>query len=51
MFLIEFIQTGMAALGLGTYGAHAFKPKNPTYKDVIFIQLPIPQLFLIFSFS
>ncbi|KAK1370549.1 transmembrane protein 256-like [Heracleum sosnowskyi] len=23
----------MAALGLGTYGAHVFKPKNPTYKD------------------
>lgn len=31
-----YTQTGMAALGLGTYGAHAFKPKNPTYKDVIF---------------
>ncbi|KAK1389137.1 transmembrane protein 256-like [Heracleum sosnowskyi] len=26
--------SGMAALGLGTYGAHVFKPKNPTYKDV-----------------
>ncbi|KAH0983956.1 hypothetical protein GBA52_011133 [Prunus armeniaca] len=26
--------SGMAALGLGTYGAHGFKPENPTYKDV-----------------
>ncbi|KAL5729706.1 hypothetical protein ACHQM5_002616 [Ranunculus cassubicifolius] len=26
--------SGVAALGLGTYGAHMFKPKNPTYKDV-----------------
>ncbi|CAK7349103.1 unnamed protein product [Dovyalis caffra] len=27
-------QTGVAALGLGTYGAHVFKPQNPTYKEV-----------------
>ncbi|PIA58198.1 hypothetical protein AQUCO_00500257v1 [Aquilegia coerulea] len=26
--------SGVAALGLGTYGAHVFKPNNPTYKDV-----------------
>ncbi|PWA95203.1 transmembrane protein 256 [Artemisia annua] len=26
--------SGMAALGLGTYGAHGFKPTNPTYKEV-----------------
>lgn len=26
--------SGVAALGLGTYGAHAFKPQNPAYKDV-----------------
>ncbi|CAH9100781.1 unnamed protein product [Cuscuta epithymum] len=26
--------SGVAALGLGTYGAHGFKPKNPTYKEV-----------------
>ncbi|KAI3789415.1 hypothetical protein L2E82_02210 [Cichorium intybus] len=26
--------SGMAALGLGTYGAHGFKPKNPSYKEV-----------------
>ncbi|XP_022885945.1 transmembrane protein 256 homolog isoform X2 [Olea europaea var. sylvestris] len=26
--------SGIAALGLGTYGAHAFKPKNPSYKEV-----------------
>ncbi|KAJ7960257.1 Transmembrane protein [Quillaja saponaria] len=26
--------SGMAALGLGTYGAHGFKPKNHTYKEV-----------------
>ncbi|CAJ2653636.1 unnamed protein product [Trifolium pratense] len=26
--------SGVAALGLGTYGAHFFKPQNPTYKDV-----------------
>ncbi|KAL8260681.1 hypothetical protein R6Q59_028634 [Mikania micrantha] len=26
--------SGMAALGLGTYGAHAFKPTNPSYKEV-----------------
>ncbi|KAJ7964706.1 Transmembrane protein [Quillaja saponaria] len=26
--------SGMVALGLGTYGAHGFKPKNPTYKEV-----------------
>ncbi|CAF2158136.1 BnaA07g04500D [Brassica napus] len=26
--------SGMAALGLGTYGAHVFKPENPSYKQV-----------------
>ncbi|EOA31713.1 hypothetical protein CARUB_v10014921mg [Capsella rubella] len=26
--------SGMAALGLGTYGAHGFKPENPSYKQV-----------------
>ncbi|XP_031489554.1 uncharacterized protein LOC116257079 [Nymphaea colorata] len=26
--------SGVAALGLGTYGAHVFKPKNPAYKEV-----------------
>ncbi|KAK4484305.1 hypothetical protein RD792_006882 [Penstemon davidsonii] len=26
--------SGVAALGLGTYGAHGFKPKNPSYKEV-----------------
>lgn len=26
--------TGVAALGLGTYGAHMFRPKNPAYKEV-----------------
>ncbi|XP_071691842.1 uncharacterized protein [Rutidosis leptorrhynchoides] len=26
--------SGMAALGLGTYGAHGFKPSNPSYKEV-----------------
>ncbi|KAM0017177.1 hypothetical protein Hdeb2414_s0027g00685101 [Helianthus debilis subsp. tardiflorus] len=26
--------SGMAALGLGTYGAHGFKPTNPSYKEV-----------------
>eukprot|EP01018_Ginkgo_biloba_P003771 Gb_15001 [translate_table: standard] len=26
--------SGVAALGLGTYGAHMFKPANSTYKDV-----------------
>ncbi|GKV43106.1 hypothetical protein SLEP1_g50440 [Rubroshorea leprosula] len=26
--------SGVAALGLGTYGAHGFKPQNPTYKEV-----------------
>ncbi|KAL0926591.1 hypothetical protein M5K25_002830 [Dendrobium thyrsiflorum] len=26
--------SGVAALGLGTYGAHVFKPKNLAYKDV-----------------
>ncbi|XP_031390389.1 uncharacterized protein LOC116202893 isoform X1 [Punica granatum] len=25
---------GVAALGLGTYGAHVFRPKNPAYKEV-----------------
>ncbi|KAI3986816.1 hypothetical protein MKX01_039790 [Papaver californicum] len=24
--------SGMAALGLGTYGAHGFKPKNPVWQ-------------------
>nr|XP_025609002.1 transmembrane protein 256 homolog isoform X1 [Arachis hypogaea] len=28
--------SGVAALGLGTYGAHFFKPQNPSYKDVSF---------------
>eukprot|EP00262_Sarcandra_glabra_P005690 TRINITY_DN17457_c0_g1_i1.p1 TRINITY_DN17457_c0_g1~~TRINITY_DN17457_c0_g1_i1.p1 ORF type:complete len:112 (+),score=21.81 TRINITY_DN17457_c0_g1_i1:37-372(+) len=26
--------SGVAALGLGTYGAHMFKPKNPSYNQV-----------------
>ncbi|XP_050208024.1 uncharacterized protein LOC126657393 [Mercurialis annua] len=26
--------SGVAALGLGTYGAHLFKPQNPAYKEV-----------------
>ncbi|KAK8953331.1 hypothetical protein KSP40_PGU009631 [Platanthera guangdongensis] len=26
--------SGVAALGLGTYGAHVFKPTNLAYKDV-----------------
>ncbi|KAL6506771.1 hypothetical protein OROHE_022208 [Orobanche hederae] len=26
--------SGVAALGLGTYGSHGFKPKNPSYKEV-----------------
>ncbi|MCL7031747.1 hypothetical protein MKW94_019691 [Papaver nudicaule] len=26
--------SGMAAVGLGAYGAHGFKPKNLAYKDV-----------------
>ncbi|XP_020525833.1 transmembrane protein 256 homolog isoform X5 [Amborella trichopoda] len=26
--------SGVAALGLGTYGAHVFQPHNPAYKDV-----------------
>ncbi|KAL6975598.1 hypothetical protein U1Q18_024390 [Sarracenia purpurea var. burkii] len=26
--------SGIAALGLGSYGAHGFKPQNPTYKEV-----------------
>ncbi|KAG5551573.1 hypothetical protein RHGRI_009845 [Rhododendron griersonianum] len=26
--------SGISALGLGTYSAHGFKPKNPTYKEV-----------------
>jgi hypothetical protein len=37
----------MAALGLGTYGAHGFKPKDPTYKEVIFA-LSVAFLFLNF---
>lgn len=28
------IHTGVAALGLGTYGAHVFKPQNPSYREV-----------------
>ncbi|TKY56984.1 hypothetical protein E2542_SST21430 [Spatholobus suberectus] len=26
--------SGVVALGLGTYGAHVFKPQDPAYKDV-----------------
>ncbi|KAJ4730184.1 hypothetical protein OWV82_002854 [Melia azedarach] len=26
--------SGVAALGLGTYGAHGFRPQNPTFKEV-----------------
>ncbi|KAH9745186.1 hypothetical protein KPL70_003967 [Citrus sinensis] len=26
--------SGVAALGLGTYGAHGFKPQNPSFKEV-----------------
>ncbi|KAF9669616.1 hypothetical protein SADUNF_Sadunf14G0125900 [Salix dunnii] len=25
--------SGVAAVGLGSYGAHGFKPQNPTYKE------------------
>lgn len=40
----------MAALGLGTYGAHGFKPKNPSYKDVIFLSFKFNfTLFFIFN--
>lgn len=35
---LQFL-TGVAALGLGTYGAHGFKPKNPSYKEVNFFLL------------
>ena len=34
MIILMFDMTGMAALGLGTYGAHGFKPTNATYKEV-----------------
>ncbi|KAJ8484879.1 hypothetical protein OPV22_017364 [Ensete ventricosum] len=26
--------SGVAAIGLGTYGAHGFKPNNPSFKEV-----------------
>ncbi|EPS63049.1 hypothetical protein M569_11738, partial [Genlisea aurea] len=26
--------SGVAAVGLGAYGTHGFKPKNPAYKEV-----------------
>ncbi|CAL4935980.1 unnamed protein product [Urochloa decumbens] len=26
--------SGVAALGLGTYGSHMFRPENPKYKEV-----------------
>ncbi|KAF7832289.1 transmembrane protein 256-like protein [Senna tora] len=26
--------SGVAALGLGTYGAHGFRPENPFYREV-----------------
>ncbi|PON88489.1 Transmembrane protein [Trema orientale] len=26
--------SGVAAVGLGAYGAHAFKPQNPAYREV-----------------
>uniref|UniRef100_A0A453LT10 Uncharacterized protein n=1 Tax=Aegilops tauschii subsp. strangulata TaxID=200361 RepID=A0A453LT10_AEGTS len=26
--------SGVAALGLGTYGAHMFRPQNPRYKEI-----------------
>ncbi|XP_051178282.1 uncharacterized protein [Lolium perenne] len=26
--------SGVAALGLGTYGAHMFRPENPRYKEI-----------------
>lgn len=26
--------SGVAAIGLGTYGAHGFRPKNPSYNEV-----------------
>ena len=45
--LFDWVKTGMAALGLGTYGAHVFKPKNPTYKEVIF---PLSIAFLFINF-
>ncbi|XP_062209031.1 uncharacterized protein LOC133910774 [Phragmites australis] len=30
----DAVAQGVAALGLGTYGAHMFRPKNPAYKEV-----------------
>ncbi|PRQ30654.1 hypothetical protein RchiOBHm_Chr5g0026981 [Rosa chinensis] len=32
--------SGMAAFGLGIYGADGFKPKNPAYKEKTFQTLP-----------
>ncbi|KAH9793625.1 hypothetical protein KPL71_004591 [Citrus sinensis] len=32
--IVILLETGVAALGLGTYGAHGFKPQNPTFKEV-----------------
>ena len=37
MFVWLIQKIGVAAIGLGTYGAHVFKPKNPTYKEVVFV--------------
>lgn len=30
-------QTGISALCLGTYGAHAYKPQNPAFKEVFLL--------------
>lgn len=32
-FLLQF-EIGITAIGLGTYGAHVFKPQNQRYKEV-----------------
>lgn len=32
--IVILLETGVAALALGTYGAHGFKPQNPTFKEV-----------------
>ncbi|CAL0307526.1 unnamed protein product [Lupinus luteus] len=32
--------SGVVAVGLGSYGAHGFKPQNPSYKNVSFYTLP-----------
>lgn len=50
--IVILLETGVAALGLGTYGAHGFKPQNPSFKEVTLSPFKfISSFFFFFQFD